>query len=375
MEKKLTIEFSEEQAMMLDTATAFCSEKSPVAKVRELLETDTGFDRDIWSEIAALGWQGLAVPEEFGGSGLGLAELVPIIEPMGRHLLTLPLVPTTLAAQALICAGTPEQKQQWLPLISNGSAIGTLGLNESHGDWDLTNLTCEANIADGQIVLSGEKYFVADATVADFILVSVLLNGKPAMVLLDRSAIEQGALTREVVIDESRRCYRFDMSGIRVSDSCLLDAGKTAACLDLIARASWLLLSAEITGGIAGVMDVMVEYLTTRKQFGRYIGSFQALKHPMAEILCQYEYSRSQLYYSASIFGTDQQAEIALRMAKAQGSDTFAHASDRAIQFHGGFGFTYECDAQLFLRRASWCQYQYGDAQHHRKKLAELMLD
>lgn len=374
MEKKLTIEFSEEQAMMLDTATAFCSEKSPVAKVRTLLETDAGFDTDIWSEMAGLGWQGLAIPEEFGGSGLGLAELVPIIEPMGRHLMASPLVPTTLAAQALITAGTPEQKQRWLPLISEGSAIGTLGLNESHGDWDLTNLICEANMAGGQITLTGEKYFVADAAVADFILVSVNFDGNPALVLLDRSAIEQGSLTREVIIDETRRCCRLDLNDIKVAESCLLDVEKTKACLDLIAGASWLLLSAEIAGGIAGVMDVMIEYLTTRKQFGRYIGSYQALKHPMAEILCQYEYSRSQLYYAASIFGTDQDAEIALRMAKAQGSDTFAHASDRAIQFHGGFGFTYECDAQLYLRRASWCQYQYGDAQHHRKKLADLML-
>ncbi|MDK1024403.1 MAG: acyl-CoA dehydrogenase family protein [Gammaproteobacteria bacterium] len=374
MAKKLTIEFSEEQAMMLDTATAFCSEKSPVAKVRALLETDAGFDAEIWSEIAGLGWQGLAIPEEFGGSGLGLAELVPIIEPMGRHLMASPLVPTTLAAQALITAGTAEQKQRWLPLISAGSAIGTLGLNESHGDWDLTNLICEASIADGQIILTGEKYFVADAAVADFILVSVRLDGNPALVLLDRAAIEQGSLTREVIIDETRRCYRFDLTGISVAASCLLDVEKTMASLDLITRASWLLLSAEIAGGIAGVMDVMIEYLTTRKQFGRYIGAYQALKHPMAEILCQYEYSRSQLYYAASIFDTDKEAEIALRMSKAQGSDTFAHAGDRAIQFHGGFGFTYECDAQLYLRRANWCQYQYGDAHHHRRKLADLLL-
>jgi acyl-CoA dehydrogenase len=261
-----------------------------------------------------------------------------------------------------------------LPLISEGSAIATLALNESHGDWDLTNLSCEASIADGQITLTGEKYFVADAALADFILVSVKLDGNPALVLLDRSVIEQGALTREVIIDETRRCYRFDMNGISVAEACVLDVESTMACLDQIARASWLLLSAEIAGGIAGVMDVMLEYLTTRKQFGRYIGAYQGLKHPMAEILCQYEYSRSQLYHAASIFGADQDAEIALRMAKAQGSETFAHASDRAIQFHGGFGFTYECDAQLYLRRASWCQYQFGDAQHHRKKLADLLL-
>ncbi len=374
MTTKLAIEFSEEQAMLLDAATSFCNEKSPVAKVRTLLEEEAGFDADIWAEMATLGWQGLAIPEAYGGSGLGLAELVSIVEPMGRQLMASPLVSTTLAAQALVCAGTAEQKQHWLPLIGKGKAIATLGLNESHGDWDLTNLICAAELTDGAITLAGEKYFVADAAVADFILVSVMLDDNPALIMLDRTAIEQGALTREVIIDETRRCYRFDLNGITVNESCLLDVSKTVACFDLITRSSWLLLAAEICGGIAGVMDVTLEYLNTRKQFGRYIGAFQGLKHPMAEILCQYEYSRSQLYHAATVFGDDQDSEIALRMAKAQAGDTFAHASDRAIQFHGGFGFTYECDAQLYLRRACWCQNQFGDARHHRTKLADLLL-
>jgi acyl-CoA dehydrogenase len=284
-------------------------------------------------------------------------------------------VSTTLAAQALVAAGGDEQKNHWLPKISEGAAIGTLALNEAHGDWSLFNLTCTAKREAGTIKLSGTKFFVADALVADFLLVTAQLDGKPAIVLVERSALEPDRFKREVIIDETRRCYRIQLDGVSVPEGNLLQIGKTSACLEMLTSASCLLLSAEIVGGIAGVMSVMVEYLTTRKQFGRFIGSYQGLKHPMAEILCQYDYARSQLYHAASEFGNGRDAEIAIRMAKAQASDTFAHASDRAIQFHGGFGFTYECDAQLYLRRATWCQYQFGDARHHRKKLAELLLD
>jgi alkylation response protein AidB-like acyl-CoA dehydrogenase len=375
MANKLTINFSEEQGMMLDTATAFCKEKSPVAKVRSLIESETGYDQDVWNEMASLGWQGLAVPEEFGGSGLGLAELVPIVEPMGRHLLTTPLVSTTLASQAIIAAGTDAQKNTWLPRISEGLAIGTLALNEAHGDWDLASITCTATRSGEDVTLSGVKYFVADALVADFMLVTVQLDGEAAIILLEKAAIPETSIQREVVIDETRRCYRIDLEGITIPQENLLVADKISACLELISAASWLLLSAEMVGGTAGVMDVTIEYLTTRKQFGRYIGSYQGLKHPMAEILCQHEFARSQLYYAASEFDGGDDAEIALHMAKAQSNETFPYAGDRAIQFHGGFGFTYECDAQLYLRRANWCEYQFGDTRYHRNRLAELMLD
>ncbi len=135
-----------------------------------------------------------------------------------------------------------------------------------------------------------------------------------------------------------------------------------------------LLLAAEMCGGIAGVLEVTLDYLKTRKQFERHIGSYQALKHPMVDVLTGLEASRSLLYHAASQFGTGRSSEISVRMAKAQASDAFAFASDRAIQFHGAFGFTYDCDAQLFRRRALWCEYQQGDAAHHRRHLAELLL-
>jgi alkylation response protein AidB-like acyl-CoA dehydrogenase len=374
MANKLAIEFSDEQTMLLETASAFCAEKSSSHQVRALLKSETGFDADVWQAMAELGWQGITVPEALGGSALGMAELITIVESMGRHLMATPLISTTLAQQALICAGSEQQKNDWLPRLADGSAIGTLALTEDHGDWDLTNIRCHVRKEHGRLHLSGTKTFVADAQVADIILVSASLDGSPALLLLDKSAFSESAISRETVIDETRRSYRLQLDGISLPESALLAKDKTNDCLKLLELAACLLLAAEMAGGIAGVLNLTLGYLNTRPQFGRLIGSNQALKHPMVDVLCGLEYTRSHLYHAACIFGLTQEAEIAIRMAKAQAVETFAYAGDRSVQFHGGIGFTYECDAQLYLRRALWCQYQNGDAQYQRAHLASLLL-
>ncbi len=374
MADKLAIAFSDEQAMLLETAAAFCEEKSSIRQVRALLDSDIGFDMSVWNAMAQLGWLGITVPEEYGGSGLGMAEVVAIVESMGRHLMTAPLISTTLVIQALISSSSTDQKSTWLPRLSDGSAIATLALTEDHGDWDVANISCRGRKESGCLQLSGAKTFVTDAGVADVILVSVLVDDSPALVLLDKHSIADGAITPEVVIDETRRSFRLNLDGISVPESSLLEASNTSECLTLLELASCLLLSAEMAGGTAAVMNLTLEYLNTREQFGRLIGSNQALKHPMVEILCGLESTRSLLYHAASIFGVSREAEIAVRMAKAQAGESFTYAGDRAIQFHGGFGFTFDCDAQLYLRRANWCHYQFGDAQYHRTLLATLML-
>jgi alkylation response protein AidB-like acyl-CoA dehydrogenase len=374
MAKKLTIEFSEEQAQLLDIATSFCKEKSSIADVRARIETDKGFDSAVWEEIAALGWLGIAIPEEFGGSELGLGEVVTIAEPMGRHLLATPFASTTLVAQALLKAGTDDHKSQWLPKICEGKAA-TLALAEPHMDWDLTHLTCTATMDADKVVLSGTKCLVTDALTSDLILVSVSLDGAPALVLVETSSLPNDAVTRETAIDETRRCYRICFDGVSVPAANLLDQSATEATLKHIHKLACLLLSAEMCGGIAATLDLVVEYLNTRKQFGRFIGSYQALKHPTVDILTGLEASRSHLYYAASVFDDEEEGEIAVRMAKAQASEAFSYAGDRAIQFHGGFGFTYECDAQLYRRRSIWCENQHGDSAYHRERLAGLLLD
>lgn len=371
--KKPVINFSSEQEQLLEVATSFARDKFPMDKARARIAAEEDFDRAVWDEMVSLGWLGVAVPEEFGGSGLGLAEVVAIVEPLGTHLAGTPFVSTTLVAQTLVHAGTDEQKSKWLPRICEG-AIGALALVEPHGDWNLRHLTAKAEDAGDRLVLSGTKTFVTYAASADLTIVSVSLGGLPALVLLDKAKLAEAKIEREIVIDETRRSYRIKLDNITVPKSEVLDGARTDAALKLIDEAASLLLAAELCGGTSGVIDVTVEYLKTRKQFGRYIGSYQALKHPMVDALLAYDAARSHLYHAACVFGQGIDGEVAVRMAKALAGDALGFAADRAIQFHGGFGFTYDCDAQLFRRRGIWCDAQHGDARHHRRKLADLIL-
>lgn len=373
MTRKRDIEFSDEQQQLLEIAENFCASKSPVSEVRAQLETEDGYDAAVWKEMADLGWLGIAIPEEYGGSGLGMGEVVVIQEPLGRNLLATPFASTTLAAQLCLDAGTEDQKSRYLPAVAEGAKVA-LAFCEAHGDWDLTNITCTGEVSGDTVTLSGEKVLVTDAVTADAIVATVKIDGKPAIVSIMGDTKAGLSMTRETVIDETRRSYRISLDGVTIPGKDVMDQEKTESALARHHRLSSLLLSAEACGGTAACLNTILEYLTTRRQFDRFIGSYQALKHTAVDILTDMEASRSFLYHAATAID-DQDGEVAVRMAKAQSSDTFAHAGDRAIQFHGGFGFTYECDAQLFRRRALWTANQHGDAIYHRKRLAELLLD
>ena len=372
--------FTDEQGQLMEIAQTFSANKSPIANVRQQMTAAGSIEAELWAEIADLGWLGVAIPEEYGGSGLGLGEVVSIVEPMGRNLFASPLISTTLAAQVILATGDAEQKSQWLPQLAGGT-VAALALSEAHGDWDLSNLTCTATLVGDRLDLSGGKTFVTDAAMADLFVVSVALDGAPALILLEASDLPSDALRQEIVIDETRRSYGMDLDGVSVSRDNLLRGGDIAASLKSLHLAACLLYAAEMCGGTVGVINVTLEYLTTRRQFDHFIGAYQALKHPMVDALTGLEAARSHLYHAATVFDFGGEprdrggrAEIAVRMAKAQAADAFAFASDRAIQFHGAFGFTYECDAQLYRRRALWCEQQHGDSQHHCKHLAPLLL-
>ncbi len=364
--------YSEEQIELLDVATTFCRDKSPIDKVRKLIDSELGYDADIWAAVAGLGWTAIAIPETHGGVGLTLAEVVPVVEQMGRHLMASPLVSSTLAAQALVMGGTDAQQAEWLPKLAEG-AVGTLALSEAHGDWDLTNIIATAKADGDNLVLSGEKLFVLWAESAEAVIVSAMLDGKPVLLLLTAADIA-GRLRREAIIDETKRSFALSLDGIRVSKSALLDFGKTAQTLAHIEQAAALLQSAEMCGGSQSVIDYTISYLQTRKQFGKVIGEYQALKHPIVDAYVDYEKARSHLYSAASSFSDQGLGEIAVRMAKAAADGVYSFASDRAIQFHGGFGFTHDCDAGLHRRAAIFHASQFGDAAWQRAKLAPLLL-
>lgn len=366
-----TISFSEEQGMLMDVAREFCRDQSSIEAVRSHLETDPGYDTGVWQQMVELGWTGIALPEEYGGSGLGIAELVPVLEAMGRSLLGTPFLSSVLAAQLVLRAGDAGQREQLLPSLAAGQAA-TLALQESP-DWGSEAINATLS-AEG--VLSGIKVFVQDAAASDLFVVSAKRDGKTVLAVVERGALADGAIAPNTLMDQTRRSATVSFEGAKATT---VIAGDTVeAALRDVRLIGALLVAAEAVGSNAASLDLTVDYLKTRKQFGNLIGSYQSLKHPSVEILNAMESARSFVYRAASVMDGDalsEEAEIACRMAKAQATDSLLFASDRGVQFHGGMGFTYECDASLYCRRAQWVRQQFGDALHHRKHLARLLLD
>jgi len=372
--RNTALSFSEEQAMLLDSAADFCRDKSTISAVRELLTSGSGYNPQVWDEMVALGWTGIAIPEKYGGFDMGIGSIVPVVESMGKSLLCTPLISTTLAAQALLRGGSEAQRQRWLPAVMAGS-IGTLALLDNE-DWGANLCGVSASGEGQELLLTGTKRLVADAMVADFFVVSINHRGVPALALVEASQLTDGAISANTLVDETKRAGSVDFSGVIVPSDALLPNSEQA--LRDVRLLGALLLAAEATGSSAATLDCIVGYLTTRIQFGRLIGSYQSLKHPTVDLLLQIDDARNLNYHAATLTGSeplDREAEIACRMAKAQATETMLFAGDRAVQFHGGMGFTYDCDAMLYIRRAQWTQHQFGDAQHHRLHLAKLLLD
>ncbi|MEM0954231.1 MAG: acyl-CoA dehydrogenase family protein [Pseudomonadota bacterium] len=367
------LEFTAEQSMILESAREFCRDQSPITQVRALLDSTSGFNRDVWQAMADLGWLGLAIPEKFGGAGMSIGSVVPLAESMGRAMLATPFFSTTLAAQALLRAGTVAQQEAWLPKLATGT-IATVALADG-GDWGVEDSQCLAQRAGDSLLLTGTKAYVPDVESATLILVQCQLDGQPALVLLENQGLRLDANT---LLDQTKRAASLTLDAFQVADNALMDPGRTSAALRDIRLLGALLVAAESTGSTAACLDTVVDYLKTRKQFGQLIGSYQALKHPTVEMLNAMDAARSLIYHAGTVVDEgplDRDAEIACRMAKAQASEALAFAGDRAVQFHGGMGFTYECDAQLYIRRAQHSQQLFGDPWHHRKRLGSLLLD
>ena len=377
--KPQLIQFGEEQAMLLDSAQEFCKQHSDMHAVRaRLYPVDAkAANKQLWQSMSELGWSGLAIPVEYGGSGMGIGAAVTIAEPMGRWLMATPFTTTQMVIAALLAGGSDAQRGEWLPKLAAGKAA-TVAVVEENGDWQLA--APQAQLVDQ--VLTGQKTLIGELESCDLVLVSVVHENQLALVLLSVASLDAERISADSVIDETRRSYTLNLDGLRIVPEQVLGGSAAPSALKALEQVAWLLYSAEACGGTSGVIDLVVDYLCTRTQFGHKIGSYQALKHPTVDMLMGLERARSHLYHAATLLDSQSNlsahpsggAEIALRMAKAESTEAFAFASDRAIQFHGGFGFTYDCDAQLYLRRSLWLQYQYGDAPHHRAQLAHQLL-
>jgi acyl-CoA dehydrogenase len=367
----LKIAFSDEQRLLLETAQSFFIDKAPIQKSRENIE-NVAFNQALWKDMVDLGWNAVNIGDQYGGLGLGLESLVPIFEAMGRHLVGSPLKASCVASELISSYANEEKKAICLPRLASGE-LATIGFYEENGAWDDAFIETKAEPRANGFVLFGKKCFVTDLDLASFVLISAKVGPRPELFLLESNQIPRSRIKQEVVIDQTIRSFELDLTEIFVHSNQILGFGAQRSA-DL-----WVLLlsAAEMSGGLSAVLKMIVDYLKTRKAFDRLIGSYQSLKHPTVDILISSEALRSHIYYACNCLaaGLEKESEIAIRMANSLASEAFPHASDRAIQFHGGFGFTYDCDAQLFLRRALWQQYQGGDQIYQRKLLEPLLLD
>jgi alkylation response protein AidB-like acyl-CoA dehydrogenase len=363
--------FSEEQEELRKSVRRFLEDKSPSVEVRRLMETTEGYDPAVWAQMAQqLGLQGLAIPEEYGGSGYTYVELVVVLEEMGRALLCAPyFASVALAANALLCSGDDAAKKEWLPGIANGDTIATVALTEDAGRWDEAGVTLGATkTADGW-KLDGHKSFVIDGHTAKLIIVGARSTAGVSLFAVDSDA---SGLTRTplATMDQTRKQARLEFAATPAK---LIgtDGGGWAALsktLDLAAVA----LAAEQVGGAQKVLDMSVEYAKVRVQFGRPIGSFQAIKHKCADMLLEVESAKSAAYYAGWAAAEDsEELPTVACLAKAYCSDAYFHATAENIQIHGGIGFTWEHDAHLYFKRAKSSELYLGDPTYHRELLAQ----
>ena len=363
--------FTEEQDELRKTVRQFLDAKSPETAVREQMDTETGFDPAVWSQMGEqLGLQGLIVPEEFGGSGYSYVELGIVLEEMGRSLLCAPFFSTVvLAANTLIHSGDDAAKKAHLPGIADGSTIATLAFTEPSGKWDESGITTEATASGDGFTITGTKMFVLDGHTANLVLVAARTAKGVSLFAVEGDA---AGLTRTALstMDQTRKQAKLEFANTPATLVGTEGEGWTvlSRVLDLAAVG----LAAEQVGGAQKVLDMAVEYAKVRVQFGRPIGSFQAIKHKCADMLLEVESAKSAAYYAGWCASelNDELPSVA-SLAKAYCSEAYFHAAAENIQIHGGIGFTWEHPAHLYFKRAKSSELLFGDPTYHRELLAQ----
>ncbi len=365
--------FTEEQELLRSEVRKFLDDNCPLEEVRKISESPEGFSRELWKQIAELGWLGLTVPEEHGGAELGWVDLVVILEEAGRTLFPLPLISTTLAAAAIRESGSAEQQARWLPGIADGSLIGTLAFLEEDDIQGAEGI--QLRPADGTATLRGEKLFVCDAGVADLFVVALRSGEGPEDLRL--AVLERGAegLSSEDLpgVDLTKRLGRVRFDGVRLAADAMLGGGQAGAAIARLQDLGATALAAEMIGAAEAALQLTVSYAGDRVQFGQPIGSFQGVKHPLAEMYVDIESFKSLVYYAAWCLDEGHEdAALAASRAKAYASEAFARIGLDAIQLHGGIAYTWEYDAQLYLKRSKWARPIFGDADYHYERVASL---
>ncbi len=363
--------FSEEQEELRRIVRQFLDDKSPESAVRDLMATEKGYDDAVWSQMAEqMGLQALIIPEEYGGAGYSYVELIVVLEEMGRSLLCAPYFSTVaLASNALIHSGDEAAKSAHLPGIASGETIATVAFTEDNGRWDESGITMEASGGDGSYTLTGSKMYVLDGHVANLLVVAARTGSGVSLFTV---AGDAAGLTRTslATMDQTRKQARIEFSGTPAT--LLGTEGGGWAVLERVLDLAAVALAAEQVGGAQKCLDMAVEYAKVRVQFGRPIGSFQAIKHKCADMLLEVESAKSAAYYAGWCAAelNDELPSVA-SLAKAYCSEAYFHTTAENIQIHGGIGFTWEHPAHLYFKRAKSSELLFGDPTYHRELLAQ----
>lgn len=360
--------FSDEQEELRRSVRRFLQQTSSTSDVRRLMETETGYDAALYSRMAQqLGLQGLAIPEQYGGAGYGWVELAVVFEEMGRALVCTPYFSTiALAATALLESKDDAAKRQWLPGIAAGETRATLAFVEDDGQWDGASTALTATDSGDGWTLGGDKSFVVDGATADVVLVIARTSVGLSLFL----AGEGFRRTPLETMDATRRLARLEFAD---TPATLIGTdGDGERILSRVRDCAAIALACEQVGGAQACLDMSVEYANLRHQFGRPIGSFQAIKHLCADMLVEIESARSAAWAGAwAIADCDDDMPIVASLAQAVCSEAYFNAARNTIQIHGGIGFTWEHDAHLYFKRAKSSELFLGDPSYHREQFLQ----
>ncbi|MEQ1890332.1 MAG: acyl-CoA dehydrogenase family protein [Alphaproteobacteria bacterium] len=368
--------FSNEQEQFRTILRRFLAEKSPTTEIRRLMATDAGWERETWQKLNAdLGLSAVHIPEAYGGQGFGFVELGIVMEEMGRALLCGPYFSSVvLAANAILNAGTEDQKQALLPGIAAGETVAALAFTEQNGRWDSSGVTLAAEPAGGGYLLNGVKSFVLDGHTADLIVVLGRAPGTADDAGLSFFTVRSDAkgLERRLLksVDTTRKLAMLTFKSVQAE--LLGEAGAGAAPFSRTLDQAAVCLANEMVGGADRLRQASLDYVMMRMQFGRPIASFQAIKHKCADMLVEVELAKSAAYYAAEA-AAEAAADLPAiaSMAKACAADAFMQTARETIQLHGGIGFTWDNDTHLWFKRAKSSEVFLGTPKYHRELLMQ----
>lgn len=370
---------TEEQTMLRDAAKGWTTDSAPVGALRKLRDGKSGasFDPATWAEMGQMGWAGVIVPEEHGGSAFGYLGLGLVLEETGRNLVASPLLSTALiAASALNLAGTDAQKSAWLDKIALGEAVATLAIDEGSHHAPAKSALAATKSAGG-FVLNGTKTFVLDGDAADLLIVAARTSGKPGdtdgLTLFLVPGDTAGVTRTHLALADSRGAARIEFKDVSVgADAVLGEVDKGWAVLEPTLDRAYAGLAAEMLGTATAAFDITLDYIKTRTQFGQVIGTFQALQHRASKLFTDLETTRSCIEAALEAIDAGGDTRALASLAKAKATEVLHLASNEMVQMHGGIGMTDAHDSGLYMKRARVAEALLGGASFHRDRYARL---